>query len=171
MLGDFPPSSRVSLLRLPAEAWMIRLPTAVEPVKKILSTSGCSGRADPAAEPSPVTMLRASGGKPASRMCSPILRAVSGVCSAGFQYNRVGHGHRRGNLANGHDSWDVSRRDPVADLQRLAQGILQERGIGWQRVPNGQRHRNAKVKLSQPPSSRLPLRVSSASLVEGLQLG
>ena len=38
--GDLPPSSSVTFFRLPVAAAMMRLPTGVEPVKAILSTSG-----------------------------------------------------------------------------------------------------------------------------------
>ena len=51
--GDLPPSSSVTFFRLPLAASMIRLPTAVEPVKAILSTSGCAARASPASPPAP----------------------------------------------------------------------------------------------------------------------
>ena len=39
-LGDLPPSSSDTFFKLPAAAWTISLPTSVEPVKAILSTSG-----------------------------------------------------------------------------------------------------------------------------------
>ena len=60
---------------------MMILPTAVEPVNAILSTSGCSTIAAPVA-PAPVTILTTPGGRPASRMTSASLSAVSGVVSA-----------------------------------------------------------------------------------------
>ncbi len=69
--------------RLPAAARMIDLPTSVEPVNEILSTSGCSTSAAPAS-PSPVTMLTTPSGKPTSSISSPSMSADSGVCSAGF---------------------------------------------------------------------------------------
>ena len=52
MVGDLPPSSRVTFFRLlwAAEAAMIR-PTSVEPVKATLSTSGCDEIAAPAVWP------------------------------------------------------------------------------------------------------------------------
>ena len=40
MTGDLPPSSSDTRFRLPAAPAMIDLPTAVEPVNEILSTSG-----------------------------------------------------------------------------------------------------------------------------------
>ncbi|MCY1446414.1 hypothetical protein D9M71_629790 [compost metagenome] len=51
MLAPFPPSSSCTRLRLPAEASTMRRPVAVEPVKAILPTSGCSARRWPALWP------------------------------------------------------------------------------------------------------------------------
>ena len=82
--GDLPPSSSVTFFRLPVAAPMMRLPTAVEPVKAILSTSGCAARASPAIGPGPGTTLTTPSGKPASMTSSPRRSAVSGVCSAGL---------------------------------------------------------------------------------------
>ena len=62
----------------------MRWPTAVEPVKEILSTPGWSTSAWPALLPRPVTMLTTPGGKPASTINSPSRTAVSGVSSAGL---------------------------------------------------------------------------------------
>ena len=64
---------------------MIHWPTSVEPVKAILSTSGCRTSAAPAAVPMPGTTLSAPGGRPASTTRSPSSRAVSGVSCAGFK--------------------------------------------------------------------------------------
>ena len=49
--GDLPPSSRVRRLRLPAAALTISLPTSVDPVNEILSTSGCAASAAPVVSP------------------------------------------------------------------------------------------------------------------------
>ncbi len=51
MLGDLPPSSRVTFFRFPAAACTISLPTSVDPVKAILSTSGWAASAAPAVSP------------------------------------------------------------------------------------------------------------------------
>ena len=63
MNGDLPPSSRLRRLPLPAVAARMMRPTSVDPVKAILSTSGCSTRAAPVA-PSPVTTLTTPAGSP-----------------------------------------------------------------------------------------------------------
>ena len=39
--GDLPPSSRDNFLPEPADAFLIHLPTDVDPVKAIFLTSGC----------------------------------------------------------------------------------------------------------------------------------
>ena len=83
MNGDLPPSSSDSFLPVPAVARRMMRPTSVEPVKAILSTSGCSTIAAPVS-PSPVTMLTTPGGRPASTQISANGSAVSGVNSAGF---------------------------------------------------------------------------------------
>jgi hypothetical protein len=84
MLADLPPSSRVTRLRLPAAPRRIWRPTAGEPVKVTLSTSGWSTSAAPAVLPNPGTTLSTPGGNPAASASSPRRNAVSDVSSAGF---------------------------------------------------------------------------------------
>lgn len=62
-----------------------RLPTAVDPVKEVIATSGCPTRCSPASRPRPVTMLITPSGMPASVAASANSREVSGVSSAGFR--------------------------------------------------------------------------------------
>src|SRR5664279_838139 len=83
MLAALPPSSRVSALPWPAMPWAIFRPTAVEPVKATLSTSGWVTRAIPIS-PGPVMMLTTPGGRSASRESSAKRRALSGVVLAGL---------------------------------------------------------------------------------------
>ena len=83
MFAALPPSSSVSFVPVPASSRWIALPTSVEPVKAILSTSSCLTSAAPA-RPSPVTMLTTPGGSSAWRQTSAKKSAVSGVVSAGF---------------------------------------------------------------------------------------
>ncbi len=59
------------------------MPTSVEPVKAILSTSGWLTTCAPVS-PAPVTMFTTPGGRSASRQISASRIAVSGVVSAGF---------------------------------------------------------------------------------------
>ncbi len=69
---------------VPAVAWRMCRPTSVEPVKAILSTSGCSTSSFPVS-PSPVITFKTPGGRPAACASSANARAVSGVNSAGFK--------------------------------------------------------------------------------------
>ena len=83
--GDLPPSSSTTRFRLPcAEAAMIDLPTAVEPVKLMMSTPAWSASAWPALAPAPVTMFTTPSGMPTWRHRSPISSADSGASSAGL---------------------------------------------------------------------------------------
>src|SRR5579863_5799231 len=84
MLGDFPPSSKVTRFSVSAALLTIILPTAALPVKAILSTPGCATSAAPAISPTPLITLTTPGGSPASSNQFANSRAVSGVCSAGL---------------------------------------------------------------------------------------
>ena len=82
-LAALPPSSSVTFFPVPATAFWIALPTAVEPVNATLSIPGCATTAAPVARP-PVTMFTTPGGNPASSHTCASSNAVSGVVSAGF---------------------------------------------------------------------------------------
>ena len=69
MFGDFPPSSSVTLFSARPALAPISRPTAVEPVKAILSTSGWSTSAAPVS-PSPVITFSTPSGMPASSASS-----------------------------------------------------------------------------------------------------
>lgn len=62
-----------------------RLPTAVEPVKEVMTTSGWPTRCSPASLPAPVTMLITPSGIPASVAAWANISEVSGVSSAGLR--------------------------------------------------------------------------------------
>src|SRR5436309_14213557 len=85
MLGDFPPSSRVTRLSVSAADFTMILPTAALPVNAILSTLECATMAAPADSPKPLTILTTPGGKPASSNQLANSSAVRGVCSAGLR--------------------------------------------------------------------------------------
>ncbi len=55
-----------------------RRPTAVEPVKEAMATSGCETRCSPASRPAPVTMLTTPSGMPASVAAWANISEVSG---------------------------------------------------------------------------------------------
>ena len=83
MLGDLPPSSSETRLRVPAAFCITSLPVSGLPVKATLSTSLCATSIAPTS-PAPVRMLTTPGGRPASSKLEARARVVSGVCSAGF---------------------------------------------------------------------------------------
>src|SRR6267154_43440 len=85
MLGDLPPSSRVTRFRVSAALFTIIFPTAALPVKATLSTPGWATRAAPVILPKPLMMFTTPGGRPASSNQLANSKAVSGVCSAGFR--------------------------------------------------------------------------------------
>src|SRR5713226_9390637 len=84
ILGDFPPSSSVTRFTVSDACFTMILPTAAEPVKAILLTSGCWTSGAPQVSPNPVIMFTTPGGRPTSENQLAISNAVSGVCSAGF---------------------------------------------------------------------------------------
>ena len=84
MTGDFPPSSSDTRFRFTVPARAMAWPVAVEPVKTILSTPGCSASAAPASAPWPVTMFSTPSGSPASSISLAISRTVSDASSEGF---------------------------------------------------------------------------------------
>ena len=63
---------------LPAAAFATSAPTAVDPVKAILSTPGWAASALPTAGPNPVTTLNTPGGKPASAIRGPAPQREAG---------------------------------------------------------------------------------------------
>ena len=84
MLALLPPSSRVTRFTCSAHPAMMRLPTAVDPVKATLRTVGCSTSRQPASVPVPTTTFSTPSGMPASSASSAMRIVVSGVISAGF---------------------------------------------------------------------------------------
>src|SRR5260370_350305 len=84
MNGLLPPSSSDSFFPEPAVALRMIRPTSVDPVKAILSMSGCVTMSSPV-RPSPVTTFRTPAGSPAAWASSASHNAVSGANSAGFK--------------------------------------------------------------------------------------
>ena len=82
-----PPSSSETFFTPRAHCSMSSFPTAVEPVKPSLRTSGFDVISPPisgASSASPVTIDRTPAGSPACSPSSASASAESGVCSAGF---------------------------------------------------------------------------------------
>src|SRR5262249_52771056 len=79
------PSSRATRFGGPAAACISCLPTAVDPVKAILRTSGWPTSTSPIGRDlAPVTTLNTPGGRPASAVSAARASAVSGVAEAGL---------------------------------------------------------------------------------------
>ena len=83
-LAAFPPSSQETRFSVPAASRLIACPVAVEPVRSIFATSGCSQIARPAVGPNPGTMLTTPSGRPASWQMRPNSSTESGASSDGL---------------------------------------------------------------------------------------
>ena len=116
MFAALPPSSSVSRLPVPASSRWIALPTSVEPVNAILSTSPSTSAAP--VRPSPVTMLTTPGGSSAWRTTSQKRSAVSGVVSAGLSTTVLPARERRRDLPREHQQREVPRDDLAGDADR-----------------------------------------------------
>ena len=79
--GFLPPSSRDTGMIRDAAAVRMRLPTAVEPVKDSLSTSGLLMSASPVTAPTPCTTLSTPGGRNSWQIFA-ISRIANGASSA-----------------------------------------------------------------------------------------
>ena len=70
MLGDLPPSSSETFLKVLAASSLTRAPVALPPVKATLATFGWVTSGSPTTGPYPVTTLTTPGGRPDSAMTS-----------------------------------------------------------------------------------------------------
>src|SRR5215469_13878539 len=84
IIGFLPPSSSEQCLKLLAAVVPMVLPTALDPVKEIARTSGCSSSGKPASGPNPLTMLITPLGTPASASVRTRLKVERGVSCAGL---------------------------------------------------------------------------------------
>src|SRR6266699_438094 len=84
MLGDLPPSSRLTRARWSAASFITRMPVAVDPVNATLPTPGWRTSGPPVPEPKPVTTLKTPGGNPASAKSLANSSVDAGVCSEGL---------------------------------------------------------------------------------------
>src|SRR5258706_12291617 len=66
MLADLPPSSCVTRFTVGAADVATATPARVDPVKETMATSGWEQSLEPTVMPSPFTMLKTPGGRPAS---------------------------------------------------------------------------------------------------------
>ena len=121
MLADLPPSSRNTRFSVSAPRAAMCLPTAVEPVKEIMSTRGSPVSTSPtSAGSADVTTLTTPGGMSVSSATSlPIHVAEYGVSGAGFS-TTVQPGRERGReLRQVQHEREVPRRDSADDADRL----------------------------------------------------
>src|SRR5207237_8716231 len=84
IMGFLPPSSSEQCLKLLAAVVPTIRPTAVEPVREMARTSGCSSSGPPTSEPKPETTLITPRGTPASLRVRARLNVESGVSCAGL---------------------------------------------------------------------------------------
>ena len=124
MFADLPPSSSVRPTSRPASAAWMSLPTSVEPVKAILSTSGWRTSAAPAV-PSPVRMLTTPSGSSASWQISASSSAVSGVVSAGLSTAVLPHASAGASfqaaISSGKFHGTICPTTPIGSISRPAE--------------------------------------------------
>ena len=83
MAGSLPPSSSVTRFSVSAELAITFLPVATEPVKEILSMSGCSVIHWPRSLPADSTLTTPGGNTDCAN--SPIFSVVNGVYGDGLR--------------------------------------------------------------------------------------
>ncbi len=84
MNGACPPNSSATFFTVAAQSRMSSLPTAVEPVKLSLRTSGLAVNSGPISVAGPVTTLNTPGGMPARSASRARASAEKGVRAAGL---------------------------------------------------------------------------------------
>ena len=125
-VGGLATEFEVAFLRVPAMARAIILPTAVEPVKAILSMPGWSTIAWPVA-PAPVTILTTPGGRSACWQTSAKSEGGQRRGLGRFEGRRCCQWRGRGDLPREHEQREVPRDDLSDNTVRPRVGA--ERGI------------------------------------------
>ena len=97
------------------------MPTSVEPVNAIMSTSMCRPSAWPAVSPSPGTIWSTPAGSPASTASSPSRIALSGDCSAGLSNTLLPVASAGPSFHARHQEREVPGHDGADDAERLTQ--------------------------------------------------
>ena len=117
MLAPLPPSSRVTFLSVPAIWRAIALPTAVEPVKATLLTSGCATSAAPVVAVPGKDVDDALG---QARLAADVREEQRGQRGrlGGLQDHRVAGGERRGDLPREHQQREVPGDDLAGHAER-----------------------------------------------------
>ena len=96
------------------------MPTSVEPVNAIMSTSACRPIACPAVSPKPGTTWRTPSGSPASEASSARRSAGERRLLRGLEDDAVARREGGAELPGGHQEREVPRHDGADDAERLA---------------------------------------------------
>ncbi len=99
----------------------MRVPTSVEPVKLIMSTSGDSTRAAAGPALGRVHQVDDAGGEPHLLEDADQLHHRQGILGGGLHDDGVAHGEGGGDLAGHVDQREVVRRDAGHHAHGLAQ--------------------------------------------------
>ena len=139
---------------------MIRLPTAVEPVKRDLAHQRVGRRsARPTTEPLPGMTVNTPSGRPASSASSPSRIAVSGVSSAGLSTTVLPAASAGREAPAGDRHREVPRHDDADDAERLVEGHVE--AAGDRDLPAEQPLRRGRVVVQAVPDvAGLPGRVA-----------
>ena len=171
MLALLPPSSRVQRFTWSAQPAMIFLPTAVEPVKPTLRTSGWVTKRSPTTDPAPGMIVSTPSGIPASqRELTDPDRGQRGQLG-GLHDHRVAGG-QRGRHPPGQDRHrEVPRHDDADHAERLVEGHVE--AAGHRDLPAEHPLRGGRVVVQAVPDvAGLPGRVApGVARVADLELG
>ena len=177
--GDLPPSSSVTFFRLPVGGPDDRLPTSVEPVKAILSTSGCAARAAPAISPEPGDDVDHALGEAGLHDQLAQAERRQRRLLGRLEHDRVARGQGGTQFPGRHQQREVPRDDLSHHAQRFPQRVRVVHRAG--RVGHRQRDRvaldlvgPAGHVLEQLGGQRHIDRAGDAdrlAVVEGFQLG
>ena len=118
ILADLPPILRHALHRI-GGTLATAIPARVEPVKDIISISGCCDMASPTVGPSPLTKLKTPAGTPAS---SRIQQTQGGIERGNFrrlQHHCATGSQRRCHFAGNLIDRPIPRRNQTAYTDRL----------------------------------------------------
>ncbi len=131
--APLPPSSISSRFMVGAPAAAIRWPTAVEPVKDTMSTSGEEVSADAGSGPCGADQVDHAGREPDLVEHPGQLDDGQRVLGGGLDDHRVAHGQGRGHLAGHVGQREVVAGDGGDHADRLAVGQGADQAAGGQR--------------------------------------
>ncbi len=135
--AELPPSSRCARLRWRAASSPMRRPTAVEPVKLMIRTSGSVISASPTSGPPGSTCSRPSGRPASSKTRARTTPPQTRGARVRLEHDRVAERERRGDRADGQDLREVERRDHADDADRHPLGEAEPRLLARQQLAVG----------------------------------